>query len=190
MKGVIQAGSHYAEEYEGWLSQGAENFIFFEPVKANFQKLELILRDKPGVILFNLALGNKIGKIDMYIETSHQGKSCSILKPDKHLDQYPDINFDTTELVDINKLDNIPYDRMLYDHLHVDTQGYELEVLRGAVESLRFINTITCEVYRDSLYKGCPMIKEVVLWLYDHGFNLTEVFWCGMTWGDAKFKRK
>jgi FkbM family methyltransferase len=188
MKGCISIGAHYGEEYEGWLSEGVENFIFFEPVMANFVKLERIMKDKPGyILLFNLAMGNIDGKIRMFTEQSHQGKSCSVLKPTGHLQQYPDIEFGTMEWCRINKLDNIPYDRELYDHLHIDTQGYELEVLRGAKESLKYINTIHIEVYRSELYEGCAMFEDIVKHLND--FALMEVFWRGNTWGDAKFKR-
>jgi FkbM family methyltransferase len=188
MKGCISIGSHYGEEYEGWVSQGVKNFIFFEPVMANFVKLERILKDKNGyILLFNLAMGNKEGTVKMFTEQSHQGKSCSILKPTGHLKQYPDIEYGTQELVRISKLDSIPYDRDLYDHLHIDTQGYELEVLKGAAESLKHIDTLTIEVYREELYEGCAMVDDVVKYLKD--FALMEIFWRGNTWGDAKFKR-
>jgi len=190
MKGSISIGAHYGEEYEEWLSLGAKNFIFFEPVKANFIKLERIMKGKPGVTLFNKALGNKVGKIRMFTETEHQGKSCSILEPKIHLTQYPDIEFNTTEIVSINKLDNIAYNRELYDHLHIDTQGYELEVLKGALQSLDYITTITCEVYKEELYAGCSMLHEVQDLLYENLFDLIGVAWCGLTWGNAKFEKR
>ena len=190
MKGVIQIGAHYAEEYEGYVSQGIKDFVFFEPIKANFKKLEKILDGKPeNILLYNLAIGNMDGMIKMYTETTHQGKSCSILKPHLHTKQYPDIIYDGIEMVRINKLDNIPYNRDLYDHLHMDLQGYELEALKGAEESLKYIKTATIEVYRAELFKDCPMIEDIVRYLMDRGFNLMEVFWRGNTWGDAKFTR-
>jgi FkbM family methyltransferase len=187
MKGVIQVGAHYAEEYEGWCSIGVKYFIFFEPILSNYNKLCKILPKSDKIKTYQLALGNITGKIMMFTEQEHQGKSDSILMPYLHLEQYPDIEFTGTESVDIEKLDNIEYDRTLYDHLHIDAQGYELEVLKGATESLKFIDTIECEVYDKELYKGCPMVDEIVEYLKD--FELMEIFWRGVTWGDAKFKR-
>jgi len=189
MKGVIQIGAHWAEEYEGWLSLGVENFIFFEPILANYNKLCRILPKTDNIRIHRLAIGNMVGIIPMYVETEHQGKSCSILEPYLHLEQYPDIEFNDKVSVVIDKLDNIEYDRSLYDHLHVDTQGYELEVFRGAERSLGYIDTITTEVYRKELYKGCPMIDEVVSFLGDQGFKVKDVFWRGNSWGDASFIR-
>jgi FkbM family methyltransferase len=188
MKGCISVGSHYGEEYELWYSKGVRNFIFFEPVMANFVKLERIMKDKPGFIfLFNSAIGNMKGKIMMYTEQEHQGKSCSILKPKLHLTQYPDITFGSREWVVINRLDDIAYNRDLYDHLHIDTQGYEIEVLKGAEKSLKFFKTIQVEVYREELYENCALYEDVIAYLHD--FKLVNVIWRGNTWGDATFKR-
>jgi FkbM family methyltransferase len=148
------------------------------------------MKNKSGnYVLHNIALGNQIGSVEMYVEDCHQGKSSSILEPYLHLDQYPDIEFDKRETVIIDKLDNVHYNRRLYDHLHIDTQGYELEVLRGAEKSLQFIDTIECEVYKKELYKGCPMIYDVTQFLSDQEFELKEVFWKGLSWGDAKFEK-
>uniref|UniRef100_A0A6M3IKR1 Putative methyltransferase n=1 Tax=viral metagenome TaxID=1070528 RepID=A0A6M3IKR1_9ZZZZ len=189
MRGVIQIGAHWAEEYEGWLSMGVKHFLFFEPILSNFNKLCRILPKTDNIKTYRLALGNMTGVVTMYVETEHQGKSCSILEPYLHLEQYPDIEFTDRVDVQINKLDNIEYDRTLYDHLHVDAQGYELEVFKGAEESLESIETITTEVYRKELYKGCPMFEDITLFLRDRGFNLVDVFWRGNSWGDASFKR-
>jgi FkbM family methyltransferase len=190
MRGVICIGANLGQEIEGWLSMGVKYFILFEPVKATFLKLERIMKNKSGnYVLHNIALGNQIGSVEMYVEDCHQGKSSSILEPYLHLDQYPDIEFDKRETVIIDKLDNVHYNRRLYDHLHIDTQGYELEVLRGAEKSLQYIDTIECEVYKKELYKGCPMIYDVTQFLSDQEFELKEVFWKGLSWGDAKFER-
>jgi len=190
MKGVIQVGAHWAEEYEGWLSLGVKNFIFFEPISSNFNKMIKILPKTDNIKTYQLALGDTAGVLTMFTETEHQGKSCSILEPLLHLEQYPDIEFTDTEIVRIDKLDNIEYDRLLYDHIHVDTQGYELKVFKGAENSLKFINTITTEVYRKELFRNCPMIEDITEYLNHLGFSLKEVFWRGMTWGDAKYERR
>jgi FkbM family methyltransferase len=189
MKGVISIGSHYGEEYEGWLSLGCENFMFFEPITKNFNKLKKIIPKSDKIKLFKQALGNMHGSIQMFVESAHQGKSCSILEPFLHLEQYPDIRFTDKETVSIDKLDNIGYDRDMFDHLHIDTQGYELEVLKGAEHSLSFIDTIHIEVYRKELYKGCAIFEEISKFLEDHSFEFVEVYWRGNTWGDAKYKR-
>lgn len=189
MKGAISIGAHYGEEYELWLSQGAKNFIFIEPCKDAFAKLSRIMKDKPNVTLLNHAIGSYDGSVEMHIETEHQGKSNSILEPYLHLEQYPDIRFKGKEKVSIRRLDGLYYDHKLYDHLHIDTQGYEMEVLKGAEMSLLDIKTIQIEVYRKELYKGCAIYQDILIYLTDLGFSQESVIWRGLTWGDAYFKR-
>jgi len=189
MKGVIQVGAHYAEEYEGWLSEGYKNFVFFEPVKANYDKIVKILPKSDNIIIYNIALGDYTGAVDMYIETEHNSKSCSILEPKLHLEQYPDIVFTHKETVSVRLLDHMRLDMNKYDYLHIDVQGYELEVLKGAVGILKYIDKIKCEVYREELYKDCPMLDDIQSFLKEHGFWINSVDWCGFTWGNALFKR-
>ena len=189
MKGAISVGSHYGEEYEGWLSQGATNFVFIEPVIENFVKLQRIMSGKDGIKLFNCAIGNGDGVSEMYIETEHQGKSCSVLEPLLHLDQYPDIRFTRKEKVEMKKLDSLDINLVLYDHLHIDTQGYEMEVLKGAEWVLKCVDTIQIEVYRKELYRGCAMYQDILLYLIDRGFDQESVYWRGNTWGDAFFRK-
>jgi hypothetical protein len=40
MKGVIDIGAHWFEEYEKWKVQGAGNFLLFEPIKENYDYLK------------------------------------------------------------------------------------------------------------------------------------------------------
>lgn len=189
MKGVISVGSNLAQEYEYWLSLGVENFIFFEPVQSTYDKMVSILPKTKNIQCFRLALGNMTGKAMMNTERVHGGKSCSILNPSLHLKQYPDIVFEGKTTVNIDKLDAIKYDRSLYDHLHIDVQGYEKEVLRGAVNSLNFIKTMQVEVYRAELYEGCPLFIEMVEYLWELGYSLEAVTWTGLTWGNASFRK-
>ena len=192
MKGVISIGANVGQEFEQWVNEGYENFMFFEPVQSTYMKLHQIMshRTDYNITLYNLAIGNTEGEITMNTETSHQGKSCSILNPKLHLHHYPDIIFDKTELVKINKLDNIIYNRENYDFLHIDTQGYELEVLKGAIDSLTFIEKIQVEVYRAELYKGCPRMLDVTDFLWEKGFEVMEVKWLGLAWGDCYLRRR
>jgi FkbM family methyltransferase len=199
MKGVISVGSNYvhlAKEYQEWLKRGATHFLLFEPVQETYDLLlqELYAKIPPDIDARTdtrkIALGNTTGRVTMNIEKNNKGQSSSILKPKLHLTQYPWIKFTDTEDVNIDLLDNIVYDRMLYDFLHIDTQGSELMVLQGAVESLRFIEEVEVEVNRAELYEGCPMIEDIDSFLQEQGFERVGVDWFGTTFGDAIYKRE
>lgn len=188
MKGVIQIGAHIAQEYLGWVKEGAKNFIFFEPVASSYAKLCNILPVSDKIKTFNLALGNEVGCVVMHTEQANQGMSSSILEPTLHLKQFPHIKFTSNELVNIDKLDNIEYDRPLYDYICLDVQGYELEVLKGAVNSLNFINEMNIDVHA-KLYKGGAVLEEIDDFLLSKGFQRGKVTWGGQTWGNARYKR-
>ena len=187
MRGVIKVGAHYGEGYQGYINAGVKKFIFIEPVKSNYEILINELPKSENIKIFNLAIGNFTGIVKMFVEQENKGQSCSILKPTNHLVEYPNILFNSEELVAIDKLDNVNYDRSLYDELHVKAQGYELEILKGATESLKSIDTITIEVYRIELFDGCPLFGDVIAYLHD--FCLMGIKWRCKSWGIAEFKR-
>jgi len=191
MKGVISIGSHWGEEYKEWKHNGAENFIFFEPISFNYKHMMELLPDDNNIRTFNMAIGNRKGRIMMNVENNeaNHGQSCSILEPKLHLERFPHIVFDSTEEVDIDRLDNIKYGRTLYDYLHIDVQGYELEVLKGATQSLSYINIIDIEVNREELYFGCAMIVDIDTFLRVFDFYRISVDWYGGNFGGAIYKK-
>ena len=191
MKGLIDIGAHFAEEYFEIPEADRDryNFLFFEPIVSTFNDMCNRLPRADNIKCFNIALGNKTGEVMMHTETSNKGQSSSVLKPKIHLELYPWVVFNGTAVVKIDKLDNIEYDRSLYDTIHIDVQGYELEVLRGAAESLKFINEITAEVNKVEIYENCSLLHEVDAFLKKHGFERASVHWWHELWGDATYKR-
>jgi FkbM family methyltransferase len=196
IRGVIDVGANYVhlqKEFDEWRKRGATKFLLFEPVTESYNKmLDFIFSYVPAqyyVDTYNIALGDMTGKVMMNIEKNNNGQSSSILPPKVHLKQYPWIKFTDTEEVIIDLLDNIDYDRMLYDFLHIDVQGYELEVLKGATGSLEYINEIECEVNTEELYEGCPMLIDIDFFLHQHGFERTDLKMLCHNWGDATYRR-
>jgi FkbM family methyltransferase len=102
IKGLIHIGAHYGQEYEIYQKLGLANLIFFEPLRQNFEILKTHVGDKAK--LFQLALGNENKKVKMYVESANNGMSSSILKPQKHLELYPQIVFDQQEIVEMVRL--------------------------------------------------------------------------------------
>lgn len=187
IKGVLHIGAHYGQEHIEYLIHNIHNIIYFEPLKNNFNVLLKNIQFGETIKAYNIALGNFEGEIDMFVETTNQGMGSSILEPDKHLTQYPGIVFDKKETVLINKLDNIQYDRNLFNLINIDVQGYELEVFKGATKSLEYIDYIITEINRDTLYKNCVQENELDLFLSNFAFVRVETFWAGGTWGDALY---
>jgi FkbM family methyltransferase len=190
MKGLIDIGANLAQEYFAEPNRAQMQWIFFEPQKAVFDEMcKRLSFPQDNIKVFNMALGNRTGEVEMFVAKHNDCQSSSILPPKVHLRQYPMITFDDREIVKIDKLDNVEYDREFYDCVHIDVQGFELDVLLGAIESLRWIDEITCEVNNAELYEGCPMIEDIDEFLFFQGFKRVAVDWLAFNWGDATYKR-
>lgn len=185
IKGVIHIGAHYGEENSVYDNINISNRMFFEPLKNNFSKLVENVGEKYE--LFNLALGNENKIVTMNVETANNGQSSSILKPHIHLFQYPHIKFESTEDVQMNRLDDLSIDIKKYNFINIDVQGYELEVFKGSMKTLENIDYIMTEINRDEVYENCAKIDELVSFLKNYNFELVEQSWEGITWGDGLF---
>lgn len=185
IKGVLHIGAHFGQENKVYEELQIENRIFFEPLSNNFRKLSENV--DPKFTLINKALGDFNGEVEMYVEKENSGQSSSVLKPSLHLVQYPHITFQDTEKVEIARLDDIEFDRESFNFINIDVQGYELEVFKGASETLKSVDYIMTELNIEELYEGCARHTDVELFLAGYGFKLVETDWAGFTWGDGFF---
>jgi FkbM family methyltransferase len=186
ISGIIHAGAHHGTEYSDYAACGVRRMIFFEPCDKAFRVLSRALGRKRGVRLVQSALGARRGRATMYVEAANQGMSNSLLRPRKHLEQYPQIEFGATETVAVERLDR--FDCVGCNVLSMDVQGYELEILKGAPKTLRQIDYIYTEVNRAELYDGCARVGQLDRHLVD--FRRVETSWMGGSWGDALYVRR
>lgn len=203
IKGVIHIGAYIGEEYENYNDHRIKNMIFFEPVSRHFS----ILSDKvaaarsslhqDSIHLENKALGNENKMIDMNISEGGggSGASSSVLKPKLHLKLHDHITFPSTEKVEMIRLDdywalNDKTNQNAYNFINIDVQGYELEVFKGAANTLKNIDYVISEVNKDEVYEGCAQIEELDTFLSQFGFERVEVNWAGGAWGDAFYIKR
>lgn len=187
--GVIQIGCHWAEEHEDHLCAGIRNFVYIEPCKDAFNRLEGMFNHDSGVKLFNVACGDSEGHAEMFVSNQNQGQSNSLLAPQKHLIEHPEIVFNEREVVSVKKLDNLEFDRSQYNFLSMDCQGFEGIILKGAKETLKHIDYIMTEVNRDTVYEDNVLIEGIDELLSD--FTRVETQWASanLSWGDAVYIR-
>lgn len=185
IKGIIHVGAHYGQEYEIYKRCGVNNshMIFFEPLTKNFKVLKNHLGDE--VTLVKKALGNQNTNVKMHVKRANDGMSSSVLKPKKHLELYPQIVFDSEEIVEMVRLDYFLGAKEKYNFRVIDVQGYELEVFKGGVKTLDNIEYIITEVNKDEWYENCTMIEDLDKFLGQLGFDRVETNWEGGVWGDA-----
>lgn len=188
--GVVHVGAHYGEEYFTYLRFAKGPVIFIEPCQKQFSVLKEKAKTWANVTLFNVACGSDYQRRDMYVEQRNNGQSNSLLKPARHLDHYPDIQFTEKETVTVVPLDSLEFDRSKFNMLAMDVQGFEGEVLRGATETLKAIQYVYTEVNTQDLYEGCTKVEELDAFLKPFGFRRVETKMTGQGWGDAIFTKK
>lgn len=192
LRSVAHAGGHYAEELDDYLAVGFDPIVFFEPLARNCdvarRRIQAANVDSDRVKLYQCALGSPDPAVlDRWVHiyvSSNEAQSSSLLKPTYHKVQYPSITFDSAEWVVLTPLDSF---NLTPDLLAMDTQGYELEVLKGATQTLRSVKVVYTEVSNTPLYRDSALVGDIDHFLFDFGFDRVKTEWTGGTWGDAVY---
>ena len=183
--GIIHIGGHYGEELQDYIDNGIQNIMIFEPLSHNFKVLsEKAAELNANIEGYKVALGSEKGSASMYVSDNEQ-QSSSILEPALHLTHHPHVKFPSNEHVEIDLLDE--YDCKDYNFINMDVQGYELEVFKGATETLKQIKYVYCEVNRAEVYKKNAMVEEIDDFLGEYGMVRKQTDWAGDIWGDALY---
>ena len=186
VSGIIHIGGHYGNEIQKYKSHNVNDIVLFEPLTSNFSVLNDIVKNTKGnIVAHQVALGNDNRRVTMNI-SSNEAQSSSILTPKVHLTAHPEVTFSGTEEVEMKKLDDYNYQD--YNMIVVDVQGYELEVLKGASNTLNNIDYIYCEVNCDEVYEDNARVEEIDEFLSSYGFKRVETQWYYTgVWGDALY---
>lgn len=193
VRGIVHVGGHQGHQLRSYVEYGINNIIYFEPVENNFYQLKKTISrivTNQNIKIHKVALGNSQFDANMYIETDNKGMSCSILEPVEHLSQYPWIKFNERERVYVDLMDNYDIPSMLFNMLVVDVQGYEIEVMRGATNTLKAMDYVITEINRAELYRDCAKIEKLHDLMIAHDYQLVEYDWCDITWGDAFYAKR
>ena len=185
INGCCHIGANNGNEYLLYKSLGIRPIIFIEALPHLYDMLNKNTNECKECININTAIGNQKGKISMYVETNGNRGSSSVLKPTKHLTQYPHIDISKEVEVDIDKLDNLDIPQVNF--INIDIQGYELEAFKGSVKYLENVNYIISEVNRDYLYENASQVEDVDKFLNKFNFTRVETSWVGGNWGDALY---
>jgi len=77
-----------------------------------------------------------------------------------------------------------------YDFWNFDIQGAELKALLGGSRSIHHVKALYLEVNLEEVYKGCPTIHELDIYLLGYGFERTLTRTVKEGWGDALYLKK
>ncbi len=175
---VLDVGANTGQYSRGLRKAGFKGrIISFEPASLAYQDLKLrALRDKNWQT-FNFALGETNGFSSIHI-SRHSPSSSILPMTSLHLDASPGSEYMSDEKIEIKTLDSI-YDTLGIKgdnvFLKVDTQGYEKQVLDGAMRSLSSIKGIQLELSANELYEGEEIYYSICRFVEERNFRLVRI---------------
>jgi FkbM family methyltransferase len=157
--------------YRGWI-------LSFEPIKTNFDVLEDIAKRNGPWRVFQYALGATNGKSAINVMERTVFSSFLTPKEDSQT-RFPWNRVKRRDEVEIRRLDNI-LETCLFGiespriYLKMDTQGFDLEVMRGAESTLSIVLALQTEVSFRKIYMAMPGFIESLQEFQTRGFDVVD----------------
>jgi FkbM family methyltransferase len=176
---VLDVGAH-AGEFGQSLRHGgyAERIVSFEPVAEHNRRLQAAAKADRQWTCVQAAVGDHPGETEIHI-SGNDGFSSSI-RPMAALHETaePSSSYVDSEIVKVVTLDEAVDELVGADDrlmLKVDAQGFESEVLAGAVSTLQRCRLVELELVFVELYEGQAMFAELAAQMGERDFVLTDV---------------
>ncbi|OFX04266.1 MAG: hypothetical protein A3D94_17190 [Alphaproteobacteria bacterium RIFCSPHIGHO2_12_FULL_66_14] len=180
---VLDVGANIGQ-YHDFLRQRVlyEGLIVsFEPVARHVELLRERSRDDGNWHIEGYALGSQDGAMPINVMVSDQ--FSSFLEPDNaKVRDYAALNVPCAkETVTVRTLDvvlPVLQERLGFDrpYLKLDTQGFDIEVLRGGDDSLPTVRALQTEASVIGIYKGMPDYMDTLRYLGGRGFDITGLY--------------
>jgi FkbM family methyltransferase len=155
--------------------------VSFEPIARNVSILRHRSAQDGNWLVEGYALGAKRGRMPLNVAKSDQ--FSSFLQPDNtRIPAFADLNaVSHNEIVEVHPLSEVfggLRERIGFRHpyLKLDTQGYDVEVLRGAEAVLPAICALQTEASVIAIYHDMPDYKKTIGLLNECGFELTGLY--------------
>lgn len=155
--------------------------LSFEPVSRYYDLLMTRSAEDSAWQIFNFALGSERGEAEINVTQSPGLNSFLAPRKDVVSGYWKEGAIIGVEMVQIKTLDDV-LEEIGLDcstknvYLKLDTQGFDLAVLKGAEKSLPNIPALQTEASIRPIYEGMPTYTEVVDFLTQTGFNLSGMF--------------
>jgi FkbM family methyltransferase len=168
---------------DGWYSKQLRmmgyggNIVSFDPLRENCDRIVALAAGDPRWDVVKLALGATMETRDFNVIRMPGGSTelSSLLTPTESDEEWED-----TIQVDVDRLDSAARDLLAsIDHpsvfLKIDTQGYDVEVVRGAAGILDQVVALQSEVSVTPIYEGMPHYTEALAYYESLGFALVDL---------------
>ncbi len=164
----------------------------FEPSPTLFQTLEKKNSAAKNVSLYQKAMGEKTGQMELKRYSAPVMNSLLVLEDCASADFNQSISLESTEKVEIVTVDQMVLELGLefMDLLKCDTQGYDMKVLQGAhgILSKGAVGAVLIELIFRPMYKNQDFAPAIIQYLDTLGYKMVGIyeknykddclFWC------------
>jgi FkbM family methyltransferase len=189
---IFDVGAHHGQTSIIYAKLFKNGLIYsFEPYAESFKYLSKEVKRYDNVNPFNVALGNKIGKANFYINPS-SGTNSLLATDAKAPQTWGGGLLESTDQtqVDVVTLDSFveKYEIKRIDILKLDTQGTEYQIIEGAEKAFAegIIKIIYTEIITMPTYIGQKELHEVLRVIQDKGFKLHNFYNYSLTNGKLR----
>ena len=160
-----------------WKALGSHVTLYgFDADEIEIARLDEEFADEPQMHFFARALGSQRGHGTLMLTVEPGSTSLFRWSSEDlgHIPEYDGARVTGETDVVVSTLDQWRDEQGVgdIDSLKLDTQGSELDILRGAVRSLTNARHVEVEVAFNELFEGAPLFAEVDTFLRAHGFAL------------------
>jgi len=164
---LIHIGAHEAQEIWLYDQYDFKKIYLVEPLPHCVEIIKDKISDTPKYQLFNCALGSTDGTSQIFIADGYDSGSSSLLEP-----RDSDISFSTCVDINVRKFSSLEIGDV--DVAVIDTQGFEIEVLKGFDEKIFDINFAIVEFANYEGYIKQPTYKELRKFMKKKGFIIVD----------------
>lgn len=174
---ILDAGCRYGVHPSFNTFINCAEFHMFDVDACEIERLKEKYRSRENMHFYALGLYSKSGKM-RFNHYAHKGLgsladvNVDFIK-EKHFmnDSFCEIS---SSLVDVESIDSLFGEGRIH-FMKLDTEGSELEILKGAQKSLRGMLGLRIETSFAPLYKGCPLFGDIHAFLLEQGFELVNL---------------
>jgi FkbM family methyltransferase len=154
-----------------YLARFCKQIYAFEPIKSLYDQFlaSIFANDILNIHAYNYALGKESKTLPIYGNHANMGTSSITVHDGRHKIQ--DIK--------ILKLDDVYQDIGItrIDVMKIDVEGYELDVLLGAVECIKKYKPVLLIEYSPRLYNATDktIAPHLIELLYSLGYSITDI---------------
>lgn len=171
--GVLDVGANVGQFATRLRLSGFDRDILsIEPGTTAFRSLERASRSDPRWFCVNCAAGAKATRLQLNVSANSTSSSLFPLS-DRHVRAAPESTISSFDEVRVETIDALVGDYGLQGPflLKLDVQGYEVEALKGAGETLRAAHLVSVELSFAELFEGGAGYLEVLSRLDAAGFR-------------------